>query len=176
LVGGALLLAGCSGSGSDAFNSENAEQWFKKPFTNFQARDSGVRVADTSLRPTTPEDYVDGSGRCATPAAAPQPVNAEGAPVGDAAAGGPTVAGGVALLMTECEVVARAGTPERVDLGANPAGERTTVLTYMRGPWPGIYRFTAGRLSEIDRVAEPEQPKAKPAPKKKPSPRPALRQ
>jgi hypothetical protein len=33
------------------------------------------------------------------------------------------------------------------------------VLTYMNGPWPGIYTFSAGRLKVVDRVAAPEQPK-----------------
>jgi hypothetical protein len=39
------------------------------------------------------------------------------------------------------------------------------VLTYMTGPWPGIYRFSAGRLKEVERVAAPPPPK--PAKKKK---------
>jgi hypothetical protein len=35
------------------------------------------------------------------------------------------------------------------------------VLTYLRGPAPGIYRFTAGRLLSIERA-----PEAPPAPEK----------
>ena len=63
--------------------------------------------------------------------------------------------------MTECEVVRRAGPVEKVDLAANERGERSVVLTYLRGPAPGIYRFTAGRLSSIERA-----PEAAPAPEK----------
>jgi hypothetical protein len=41
------------------------------------------------------------------------------------------------------------------------------VITYIRGPRPGIYRFTAGRLTSIERA--PEAPGAKAKPKAKPS-------
>lgn len=159
-----LSLAGCGGA-SDMFNSNNTDQWFSKPFASFSR--SNTTVADvTTVRPATPEDFVDGSGRCAFASAPAQPqVNADGTETLSSTPTGPTVAGGIALLMTECEVVARAGAPEQVDIGANAGGDRTTVLTYMRGPWPGIYRFTAGRLAEVERVAEPEPPK--PAPRKK---------
>jgi hypothetical protein len=64
--------------------------------------------------------------------------------------------------MTECEVVRRAGPVEKFDLAANERGERSVVLTYLRGPAPGIYRFTAGRLSSIERAPEA----APPAPEK----------
>jgi hypothetical protein len=64
--------------------------------------------------------------------------------------------------MTECDVVRRAGPVEKVDLGANERGERSLVLTYLRGPLPGIYRFTGGRLLSIERAptapAAPEKP------------------
>jgi hypothetical protein len=164
-----VALAGCSGGGSEMFGSNNADQWFSKPFASFSK--STVAVADTTtVRPATPEDFVDGSGRCAFASAPSQPqINADGSETIQSAPSGPTVAGGIALLMTECEVVARAGAPERVDIGASANGDRTTVLTYMHGPWPGIYRFNAGRLAEIERVVEPEPPK--PAPRKKPAPK-----
>jgi hypothetical protein len=64
------------------------------------------------------------------------------------------VPGGVALQMTECDVVRRAGTPEKVDLGADVRGDRAVVLTYIRGPLPGVYRFSAGRLFAIERAPE----------------------
>ena len=51
---------------------------------------------------------------------------------------------------------------------AGERGERKVVLTYLSGPWPGIYTFNDGRLKVIERA--PEQPKpAKAAPKKKPA-------
>ena len=57
---------------------------------------------------------------------------------------------------------------------AQADGERKVVLTYLSGPWPGIYTFSAGRLKVVDRVAQPEQPK--PARKRGKSPRPATAQ
>ena len=79
----------------------------------------------------------------------------------------PLVAGGIALGMTECQAVQRAGSPNNVAIGAGDRGERKVVLTYLSGPWPGIYTFNDGRLKIIERA--PEQPKpAKTAPKKKP--------
>jgi hypothetical protein len=75
--------------------------------------------------------------------------------------------------MTECEVVGRAGTPQNVELGTNERGERAVTLTYANGSRPGIYRFTGGRLTAIERGQEPpppEPPKAKKPPAKKPKP------
>jgi hypothetical protein len=81
----------------------------------------------------------------------------------------PQVAGGIALGMTECQAVQRAGVPSNVAIGAGDKGERRAVLTFLSGPWPGIYTFADGRLKVIDRA--PEQPKpaapAKKTPKKK---------
>src|SRR5262249_19822355 len=71
----------------------------------------------------------------------------------DAASGAPAAAG-ISLQMTECDVVNRIGTPDRVDLGSNERGERAAVLTYTRGARPGIYRFAGGRLTSIERGAE----------------------
>jgi hypothetical protein len=80
--------------------------------------------------------------------------------------GGPAVLGGIALGMTECQAVHRAGAPSNVSIGSGDKGARKVVLTYLGGPWPGIYTFASGRLEEID--AAPAQEKPKPAPKKKP--------
>ena len=82
----------------------------------------------------------------------------------------PQVAGGIALGMTECQAVQRAGVPTNVAISAGDKGERRAVLTFLSGPWPGIYTFADGRLKVIDRA--PEQPKpagtpAKKTPKKK---------
>lgn len=79
--------------------------------------------------------------------------------------------GGVGLGMTECQVVARTGQAGQVDIGADDKGERKVVLTYMSGPWPGIYTFSAGRLKMVDRVVQPEP--VKPAKKKARSPKTA---
>jgi hypothetical protein len=80
--------------------------------------------------------------------------------------------GAVALGHTECDVVRGIGAaPENVSLSSNPRGDRVAVLSYSRGSRPGIYTFTAGRLSSVERGPEPvAQPKtAKPKAKKKPS-------
>jgi hypothetical protein len=79
----------------------------------------------------------------------------------------PQVAGGIALGMTECW--RSGGLPTNVAISAGDKGERRAVLTFLSGPWPGIYTFADGRLKVIDRA--PEQPKpaapAKKTPKKK---------
>jgi hypothetical protein len=101
------------------------------------------------LRPVTAADLVSSEGQC------------DGA-AGQAAA--EPVAGGIALQMTECDVVRRAGPVEKIDIGSDERGERAVTLTYLRGPWPGIYRFTGGRLVSIERAPGPPPAPAK-APK-----------
>jgi hypothetical protein len=61
--------------------------------------------------------------------------------------------------MTECQVVRVAGYTDRVEIGADPRGQRAVTLTYLSGDRPGIYRFVGGRLASMERVAEPAQPK-----------------
>jgi hypothetical protein len=77
--------------------------------------------------------------------------------------------GGIALGMTECDVVHHAGAPERVEIGAGARNERTASLTFIHGPRPGIYHFVEGRLKSMERApepavaAKPEKKRAKPA-------------
>ena len=78
----------------------------------------------------------------------------------------------IALDMTECDVVKRAGQPEQVDFGTNERSERTVVLTYLRGARPGIYRFAAGRLTSIERAPEPPRAAQAGAAKPQPPPKP----
>src|SRR6266481_4600675 len=101
------------------------------------------------LRPVTAADLVSSEGQCDGGA-------------GQAAA--EPVAGGIALQMTECDVVRRAGPVEKIDIGSDQRGERAVTLTYLRGPWPGIYRFAGGRLVSIERAPGPPPAPAK-APK-----------
>jgi len=83
-----------------------------------------------------------------------------------ASAGAPEFAGtGIALEMSECDVVQRAGRPDNIDISTDPGGTRTVVMTYTGGERPGIYRFAAGRLNSIERGAEPPPPE-RPAKKK----------
>ena len=119
--------------------------------------------------PTPPPDRPVGTmagdlARAPMPQATPDAINPN-APVAQPA-GGPLVMGGIALGMTECDVVRRAGLPGNINIGAGDKGERKVVLTYLSGTWPGIYTFDAGRLKVVDRAPVPETP-AKPAKKQK---------
>jgi len=66
---------------------------------------------------------------------------------------------GIALQMTECQVVQVAGYTDRVEIGSNERGQRAVTLTYLSGDRPGIYRFIGGRLASMERVAKPMQAK-----------------
>jgi hypothetical protein len=182
----AAALSGCANA--DVFDSN--EHWFSKPF-DWTGRNGGytfseLQETNSRLRPVTANDLVSQNGACppppmpaAPPAPPPNAAAAPGAPgVAEAvpvSPGPPSLMGqGIALGMTECDVVWRAGTPASVQLSSNPNGDRVAVLTYDGGPRPGIYRFERGRLMDMDRaqVAAPvEEPKiAKRAVKKKKAP------
>jgi hypothetical protein len=107
------------------------------------------------------------------PPAGPEPIGVK--PAGQSTvslqeAGVPMIPSGVALDMTECDVVKRAGLADKVEIGANSHGERSATLTYLHGARPGIYHFAAGRLKAMDRAPEPP-PQPKPVKKKKRHPR-----
>ena len=163
----AVTLSGCANP--DLFDSN--ERWFSRSF-DLVGRNGGYsfsELRDTSdkTRAVSPNDLVSPSGAC--PARmAPAPVGGAASgpgvmPNGDAAAAAsePTLLGApVALGMTECDVVDRAGAPAAVQIGTNPNGDRTALVTYNSGPRPGIYHFEGGRLTDMDGVAV-----AGPAPK-----------
>ena len=115
----------------------------------------------------TPDELVAADGGCpgmATPGAG---ANA----LADGAAGSPppSTRGTVALGHTECDVVRGIGAPDSVSLSSNPRGDRVAVVNYSRGQRAGIYTFTAGRLTSIERAPEAAaQPKGA-KPKKKPA-------
>jgi hypothetical protein len=155
----ALAMAGVLGGCADV--GWDSGTLFRKP-VDVAGRTSGYTYSDLQesrqARPVSDSDLVDANGSC--PAAA--------APGSDASASSE----GVGLGMTECEVVARAGPPNSVQLGRNPNGERTAVISYQSGPRPGIYHFERGRLTQMDRVEvtpPPPQAKKKPAKTKKPA-------
>src|SRR6266516_4334046 len=118
---------------------------------------------DFTLRPVTAADLVNAAGQCAGEAAqaGTDPT------VGPA----PPAAGGIALQMTECDVVRRAGPVEKIDFASDERGERIVTVTYLRGPLPGIYRFEGGRLVSIERAPTPPPAptKSQKAPAKKPA-------
>jgi hypothetical protein len=112
-----------------------------------------------ALRPVIPTDLVSPDGQCAAPATAAPATSDVGA--GGPIEGAPLVAGGIALQMTECDVVLRAGPPEQMDLGTNERGDRAVVITYIRGNRPGVYRFAGGRLYSIERPPGPPPAESK---------------
>jgi len=158
----APLIAGCSGA-SDLM-SKDAE-WFSKPSRLFIKNISIESPPLTPDKPVGAEDLVSADGACPGMAPPPGPADANASTTSPAPMGGT-----VALGHTECDVVRGIGAPDSVNLSTNPRGERSAVVTWSRGPRAGIYTFTGGRLSSIERGAEPIAPKvAKKPPKKKPA-------
>jgi len=179
-------LGGCKNATS-VFQDQNEGGWFSKPIfekPDWAKPDSISRAAELGPKgPVAPDDLVGADGRCSgapqmAQGAAPQPPadrpvgsmagDLAGAPMPAAAPGGinsgpgaPLVMGGIALGMTECQAVQRAGQPGNVAISAGDRGERSVVLTFLSGPWPGIYRFSDGRLKVIDRAPAPPEPPPK---------------
>jgi hypothetical protein len=158
----ALVLAAALGSCANV-DWESTQGWFAKPL-DVTGRNAGgytfSELAETKQRqhPITANDLVDNNGTCPAPAT-PSAQASPAAPVApDATPTDSLLGGGVALGMSECDVVARAGAPSQVQLGKNPNGDRTAVLTFNAGPRPGIYRFERGELMTMDRVAAPAPP------------------
>lgn len=147
----AFALGGCAMPDFDSFRGPDASTLFR-PL-------SVVGLNEKALLPVTAADVVDPEGRCAGGVASPAAGDGGPPPGGGAA---PAMSPGIAIDMTECEVVQRVGAPERVDIGSNDRRERTATLTFIRGERPGIYHFTAGRLTAMERAPEPP-----------PAPRPA---
>src|SRR6185312_12476387 len=108
LLSSALTLGACTLPDMDTFRA---------PDSSIFASRSVAVVKDTVLRPVTAEDLVDGEGRCAS--AAPPPVDPNADPSAPQPATVPLVPSGIALEMTECDVVKRAGPPEKIEVGNN---------------------------------------------------------
>jgi hypothetical protein len=161
----APLISGCGGGASDIFSKD--ADWFSRSGRVFIRNISIETPPLTPNKPVTAEDLVSADGGC--PGMPPPAGSADANALADGAAGAPQGAGSVALGHTECDVVRGIGAPDSVNLSNNPRGDRVALVTWSRGPRAGIYTFTAGRLSSIERGAEPApQPKAaKPKPKKK---------
>lgn len=136
------------------------------------AKSSSQKAA--AQRVITQNDLMNADGSCPFAAEGPAQATDGVAPASaDATLTGqgplPAVQGGVALGMTECQVVQRAGSPDTFNVGAEGT-DRVATLTVTRGSWPGLYRFRSGRLVSIERVEVAPPPraaktKAKPAPK-----------
>jgi hypothetical protein len=169
----APVIAGCS-STSDIFSSDllsKDAEWFSRSGRLFIRSVSIETPPLTPNRRVTSEDLVSADGLCAGMAPPGGPADANALTEGAAAAPTASTTGAVALGHTECDVVRGIGAPASVNLSSNGRGDRVAVVTYSHGQRAGIYTFTAGRLSSIERGPEPlEQPKtAKPKAKKKPA-------
>jgi hypothetical protein len=155
LLSWALALCACSMPDFGSMRLPDTETLLRpQSVTNFR---------DRQLGPVTAADLVDSSGRCAEAFAA---ADAGAAQSGEP--GGPTIASGISLEMTECDVVKRAGVAQAVDIGSE-AGERVATLTYSGGPRPGVYRFVGGRLKTMERGPEPppqQRPQRRAPPKR----------
>jgi len=160
------VLTGCSGTPD--WLSRDAD-WFSRSGRVF-IRSVSIETPPLSQdRAVTPDELVSADGACPGMAGSGQDANA----LADGAAGSPPPSsrGTVALGHTECDVIRGIGVPDSVNLSNNGRGDRVAVVTFSRSPRAGIYTFTAGRLSSIERGPEPvAEPKAaKPKPKKKPA-------
>jgi hypothetical protein len=184
-----VLAAGLGGCASQINGLTEASDagWFSKPMNLFSkpewAKLSNASGDAISTGPVAQTDLVSADGQCAAApveaqAAAPAPATPPAAAPASAGTGfegglqsGPGapaapagVAGGIALGMTECQAVRRAGTPTHVAITAGQGGARRVVITYLTGQWPGIYTFESGRLKVVDAAPVPER---KPEPKKR---------
>ena len=172
LCAAALTLAACAAQPEGPSPTETAAlpsmKWADVFETPEWAR-SKTTAGDKPLvaRKVTPSDLVDANGACPAPEPIAAPEAAAGSESAETPAQQPTVTGGIALAMTECDVVHRAGPPSQVEIGGE-GEKRMVTLTFLQGPWPGIYRFRDGHLFSIERAAVPETAKpkrqAKPAP------------
>jgi hypothetical protein len=147
------LLAGC---GSVDFSLKDQE-WFRRPA--MFSRSLTIETPPLSnTRAVSAADLISAEGHCAGMASpADASALAETTQSIDPTQGG----AGVAIGRTECEVARAAGAPDNVAI-SNERGQRVTVLTYVRGPRPGIYRFADGRMVSMERAAEPEPPARNP--------------
>ncbi|MDR3469776.1 MAG: hypothetical protein P4M07_27920 [Xanthobacteraceae bacterium] len=153
------FLVNCGSSLSDY--SLKDQEWFARPSRMFNRAVSLETPPLNPTAPVAPSDLVDANGACAGTASTDANALADGQPA--------PVTGTVALGHTECDVARAAGNPDNVNISANERGDRLAVLTYNHGPRPGIYRFTAGRLTDVEGVAVPEAPPTARKSRKKPA-------
>jgi hypothetical protein len=169
LLAFAPLISGCTGAMPDLSSVKDAE-WFSRAG---RLTIKNISIDAPPLTPNEPvraDDLVSADGACPgmPPPGGPTDANA----LTDGPAGAPPKSlGSVALGHTECDVVRGVGAPDSVNISSNPGGERVAVVSWSRGARAGIYTFTGGRLSSVERGAEPVAvPKAaKSKPKKKPA-------
>jgi hypothetical protein len=169
----APVITGCAGA-SDIFSSDllsKDAEWFSRSGRLFIKNVSIETPPLSPDRPVTPDDLVSADGACPGMVSAAGPSNANALAEGAGPAPVPSTTGTVALGHTECDVVRGIGAPDSVNFSNNGRGDRVAVVNYSHGQRAGIYTFTAGRLTSIERnpeaVAEPKPAKSRA--KKKPA-------
>ena len=167
----APVIAGCTGA-SDMFSSDllsKDAEWFSRSGRLFIRNVSIETPPLTPNKPITSDDLVSAEGYCPGMAPPAGLANSNALAEGPAASPPPTTTGTVALGHTECDVVRGIGAPGSVSLSNNSRGDRVAVINYMQGQRAGIYTFTGGRLTSIERAPGAEvQPKPAKS-KKKPA-------
>jgi hypothetical protein len=155
-------LAGCTG-GTDLLSKD--ADWFSRSGRVFIRNVSIETPPLTATKAVAPDELVAADGGC------PGMVAPGATALADGAAGSPppSTTGTVALGHTECDVVRGIGAPDNVSLSNNPRGDRVAVVSYSRGARAGLYTFTAGRLTSIERGPEPVAPAKGAKPRKKPA-------
>ena len=171
-VVGALAVALALGACANV-DVENKDAWFAKPF-QFVSRGGGYTFSELQeskarAQLITANDLVAANGSCPPPPAVQRAPAAAAGSQPDSAPPATDIllGGGVALGMSECDVVFRAGAPNAVQIGKNPNGDRTADLTFNSGPRPGTYHFQAGALVAVERGQMAPAPA--PTAKKKPA-------
>jgi hypothetical protein len=143
----ALPLAGCGGLDTSLKDAE----WFSRP--KMFSRSLSIETPPLSdSRVLSAADLISAEGYCAG-MAAPSDANAL-TDASQAPAESAQGNAGIAIGRTECEVARAAGSPDNVSI-TGEGGRRMTVLTYVRGSRPGIYRFADGRMTSMERGTEP---------------------
>jgi hypothetical protein len=160
LLGSAL--AGCTGA-SDLLSKD--ADWFSRSGRVFIRNVSIETPPLTPTKAVAPDELVAADGACPGMGAPGATALADGA----AGSPPPSTTGTVALGHTECDVVRGIGAPDNVSLSNNPRGDRVAVVTYSRGARAGLYTFTAGRLTSIERAPEAAAPAKGAKPRKKPA-------
>jgi len=166
LLACAPLVSACANT-PDLLSKDT--EWFSRPGRMFTRSISIEAPPLTPDKQVTPDDLVSASGACPGMAPPGAPADANASSETPAASPQPAAGGTVALGHTECDVIRGIGAPDSVNISNNPRGDRMTVVNWSRGPRAGIYTFTGGRLTSVERGPEVEAaPKgAKPKPRKK---------
>jgi hypothetical protein len=173
----AVVLAamlGCSLAGCGQI-SDDPDVWYNKTvFENVSGRRSDTSL-ETSNPGPSPNFSAPGAAYSApvATATAPPAVTKAGVMESDlyrseASCGGATLGGAsagaaatsISLEMTECEVVRRIGSPDKIELTPNPVGDRLLVMNYARGDRPRLYRFANGRLMGMEALTPQRAPRA----------------